>query len=40
VIRQVFLDLDGTLTDSGLGIARCIIHGPGELIAALEDLAQ
>jgi phosphoglycolate phosphatase len=33
VIRQVLLDLDGTLTDSGLGIARCIVH-------ALERLGR
>jgi len=33
VIQQVLLDLDGTLTDSGLGIARCIIH-------ALERLGR
>jgi phosphoglycolate phosphatase len=33
VIQQVLLDLDGTLTDSGLGIARCIVH-------ALERLGQ
>jgi Predicted phosphatases len=40
VIRQVLLDLDGTLTDSGLGIARCIVHALERLGRPAPDPAE
>lgn len=37
---NVFLDLDGTLTDPELGITNCIAHAVGELGAAIPARAE
>jgi phosphoglycolate phosphatase len=39
-VQHVLLDLDGTLTDSGLGITRCILHALERLGHPAPDPAQ